>query len=177
MKFFEETVGSERLFEGKIINLRRDTVKLVNGQSAIREVVEHSGGVCVLPLMDDGNVIFVRQFRYPYGCELLELPAGKLEKGEDPREAGLRELSEETGAQCSTFTSLGQVYPTVAYDTEIIYLYLAEGLTFHEQHLDEDEFVEVVKIPLKEAIQMVMDGRIKDSKTQIALLKVGMAKG
>lgn len=168
---YEKKLTSELIYDGKILKLTRDTAMLENGETAYREVVHHSGGVCVLPLDDEKNVLFVKQFRYPFATVLLEIPAGKREPGEDPLECGIRELSEEVGATAEEIIPLGKLYPTVAYNTEIIYMYLARGLSFHNQHLDADEFVDVVKIPLKEAYEMVMRDEIPDSKTQIAILK------
>lgn len=168
---YEKKLSSELIYDGKILKLTRDTAMLENGETAYREVVHHSGGVCVLPLDDEKNVLFVKQFRYPFATVLLEIPAGKREPGEDPLECGIRELSEEVGATAEEIIPLGKLYPTVAYDTEIIYMYLARGLSFHNQHLDADEFVDVVKIPLEEAYEMVMRDEIPDSKTQIAILK------
>ncbi len=168
---YEKKLTSELIYDGKILKLTRDTAMLENGETAYREVVHHSGGVCVLPLDDEKNVLFVKQFRYPFATVLLEIPAGKREPGEDPLACGIRELSEEVGATAEEIIPLGKLYPTVAYNTEIIYMYLARGLSFHNQHLDADEFVDVVKIPLKEAYEMVMRDEIPDSKTQIAILK------
>ena len=168
---FEKKLSSELIYDGKILRLTRDTALLENGETAFREVIHHSGGVCVLPLDDDGNVLFVKQFRYPFASVLLEIPAGKREPGEDPLQCGIRELSEEVGAKASEIIPLGKLYPTVAYNTEVIYMYLARGLSFHDQHLDADEFVDVIRIPLKEAYEMVMRDEIPDSKTQIAILK------
>lgn len=168
---FEKKLSSELIYDGKILRLTRDTALLENGETAFREVIHHSGGVCVLPLDDDGNVLFVKQFRYPFASVLLEIPAGKREPGEDPLQCGIRELSEEVGAIASEIIPLGKLYPTVAYNTEVIYMYLARGLSFHDQHLDADEFVDVIRIPLKEAYEMVMRDEIPDSKTQIAILK------
>ena len=168
---FEKKLSSELIYDGKILRLTRDAALLENGETAFREVVHHSGGVCVLPLDDDGNVLFVKQFRYPFASVLLEIPAGKREPGEDPLQCGIRELSEEVGARASEIIPLGKLYPTVAYNTEVIYMYLARGLSFHDQHLDADEFVDVTRIPLKEAYEMVMRDEIPDSKTQIAILK------
>lgn len=175
---FETKIDSTGIYDGKILNVSRDTVRLENGETAFREVIHHSGGVCVLPLDDNGDVLFVKQFRYPFADVLLEIPAGKREAGEDPLECGIRELSEEVGATADEIIPLGKLYPTVAYDTEIIYMYLARGLHFGEQHLDEDEFVDVVRIPFDEAYKMVMRDEIPDSKTQLAILKAwAMVKG
>lgn len=173
MNLEEKTLTQEYRFKGRIINLRTDTAELPNGAVSGREVVEHPGGVCVAPMTDDGELLFVRQFRYPYGEVLLELPAGKRDRsGEEPLECGKRELLEETGATASRYRSLGRVYPSPGYCNEVIYLYLAEGLTFGEAQPDEDEFVEVERIPLERAVEMVLNGEIPDSKTQIAVLKI-----
>lgn len=175
---FETKIDSTQIYDGKILNVTRDTVRLENGETAYREVIHHSGGVCVLPLDDNGDMLFVKQFRYPFADVLLEIPAGKREMGEDPLECGIRELSEEVGATADEIIPLGKLYPTVAYDTEVIYMYLARGLHFGEQHLDEDEFVDVVRIPFEEAYKMVMRDEIPDSKTQLAILKAwAMVKG
>lgn len=168
---FEETLSSTQLYDGKVVKLYRDTVRLENSETAFREVIEHSGGVCVLPITDNDEIFFVKQFRYPFRAVLMEIPAGKREKGEDPLSCGIRELKEEIGATAGKITSLGKLYPTVAYDTEVIYMYMAQELSFAEQHLDADEFVDVVKIPFEEAVRMVMNDEIPDSKTQIAILK------
>lgn len=171
MHLFEEMISSETLYNGRVIDLKKDTVLLENGTSATREVVVHSGGVCVIPVMENNDLLFVKQFRYPFSEVLLELPAGKLNKGEDHYECGKRELLEETGAVPDEYTYLGLVYPTTAYLTEKIYLYIAKGLHFSEQKLDDDEFLDVVSIPLEKAFEMVMNDEIRDSKTQIGILK------
>ncbi|MEG0615322.1 MAG: NUDIX hydrolase [Oscillospiraceae bacterium] len=171
MHLSEKNISSERIYNGKIINLRKDTVLLENGENAIREVVEHPGGVCIVPINSNGEVLFVKQFRYPFAEVLLEIPAGKLEYGEEHFLCGKRELLEETGATAENFTYMGVLYPSVAYLEEKIHMYLAEGLTFGEQNLDADEFLDVVKIPLEKAVEMVMSNEIKDAKTQIAVLK------
>ena len=167
----EKTVSRKTVFEGKIIKVHTDAVELENGMPAYREVVEHSGGVCVLPLTEDGKVHVVRQFRYPFQKGLLEIPAGKKEYGEDPLECGVRELQEEVGATADEMISLGYLLPTPAYDSECIYMYLARGLHYGEQNLDNGEFLEVETIPLAELENMVMAGEIEDAKTQIAVLK------
>lgn len=173
---FEKTLDTTPIFDGKVVKLYKDTVLLENGEMSFREVIEHSGGVCILPLTDKDEIFFVKQFRYPFKAVLMEIPAGKREKGEDPLTCGIRELKEEIGATANKITSLGKLYPTVAYDTEVIYMYLAEELSFSEQHLDADEFVDVVKIPFDEAVRMVMNDEIPDSKTQIAILKTWMLR-
>ena len=172
MKLFEKTLTSETEFEGRIIKVLRDTVELENGKTSAREVVCHNGGVCVAALTEQNEVLLVRQFRYPYKEVLLELPAGKLEKGEDPFEAGKREFKEECGATADSYFSLGEVYPSPGYCGEIIHLYGAAGLHFGQQHLDEGEYLDVVRMPLDEAVRRVMTGEIKDAKTAIAILKL-----
>lgn len=167
----EERLSSETIYDGRILRLTRDMVRLENGEEAVREVVHHPGGACVVPLTDNGEVLMVRQFRYPHGSETLEIPAGKLEYGEDPLECGKRELREEVGAVADHIYPLGCLYPTPAYDKEIIYMYLAQGLHFSEQQLDADEFLDVVRMPLDQAVRHVMRDQIPDAKTQIALLK------
>ena len=171
MHLEEKTISSESIYDGKIIKVKKDTVLLENDTHAFREVIMHPGGVCVVPITQDNEVIFVRQFRYPYSRQLLEIPAGKLDAGELPLECGKRELLEETGCTAKEYKFLGELYPTPAYLDEIIYMYMATHLTYTEQNLDEDEFLEVEYIPLKKAVDMVLSGEIKDSKTQTALLK------
>lgn len=171
MDFTEKPLKQDYLYRGKIVNLRVDNAELPDGTTALREVIEHPGGVCVAALTEKEELLFVEQFRYPYMETVLELPAGKLEYGEDPFEAGKRELQEETGAAAENYRDLGKLYPTPGYCGEIIHMYLAENLTFSEQHLDEDEFLEVRRIPLEEAFQMVMRNEIRDSKTQVGILK------
>lgn len=172
MKLTEKTISASYIFKGRIINLRVDKAELPNGNIADREVVEHPGGVCVAALTEDDCLLFVRQFRYPYGEELLELPAGKRDPGEEPLATGKRELKEETGCTAKHFRSLGRVYPTPGYIDEVIYLYLATDLTQGKTNPDEDEFLEIEKIPLTDAVRMVMEDTFTDAKTQIAVLKI-----
>ena len=172
MELIEEKLRTVTSYHGVIVNVRLDEARLPDGSTAKREVVEHPGGVTVLPLEPDGTVWCVRQYRYPYGEALLELPAGKLEYGEDPLAAGKRELKEETGASAKEYTDLGKLYPSPGYCGEIIHMYMAAGLTFGEAAPDEDEFLELERIPLERAAQMVLDNRIRDAKTQAAVLKV-----
>ncbi len=167
----EKTLSSEQLFDGRVVKLFKDEVELDNGHKTIRELIKHPGGVCVLPLDEDSNVYMVKQFRYPFKKALYELPAGKLEYGENHRECGIRELKEETGATADSFEYLGCIYPTVAYDTEIIHMYLARGLHFGEQQLDEGEFLDVIRIPFEQVFEMAMNGELPDAKTQTAILK------
>ncbi|HCJ40944.1 NUDIX domain-containing protein [uncultured Ruminococcus sp.] len=167
----EKALSSEQLFDGIVVKLFRDDVELENGEKAVREYVKHPGGVCVAAVDDDENIYMVEQFRYPFGKALTEVPAGKLEYGEDPAQCGRRELKEEVGAVADSFEYLGCLYPTVAYDTEIIHMFLARGLHFGEQHLDDGEFLDVKKMPLKEAYKLVMENKMPDAKTQMAVMK------
>ena len=173
MNLTEKQLKAEYLFKGKIINVRLDDALLPDGKTAKREIVEHPGGVAVAALTDQNEVLFVRQFRYPYFETILEIPAGKRNSpDEEPLLCGIRELKEETGAEAEKFTFLGELYPTPGYCGEIIYMYAATNLTFGEAKLDDDEFLEVEKIPLERAVQMVMNDELKDAKTQAAILKL-----
>lgn len=172
MELFEKTVEKNYVYEGKIINVRRDKAELHNGNPCTREVVEHNGGVCVAALTGEKELIFVRQFRYPYMEVVLELPAGKLEKGEDPFEAGKRELEEETGTVADKYYDLGKFYPTPGYCGEIIHLYAASDLTATQMNPDEDEFLEVEKIHIDKAVEMVINNEIRDGKTIALIMKV-----
>ncbi len=171
MKFTEKTIKSESIYKGRILNVYVDDVELCNGRMTKREHMEHPGGVAVLPLLDNGDVICVSQHRYPYHTELLEIPAGKLEYGEDPLECGVRELEEETGYKAEEFIPLGSAYPSPGYINEILYLYLARGLKEGESHPDEGEYLEIKKIPFLKLYEMVMNNEIHDAKTVIAILK------
>ncbi|MCH5189561.1 MAG: NUDIX hydrolase [Oscillospiraceae bacterium] len=172
MDLTEKQLKAEYIFKGKIFNVRVDEALMPNGKTAVREVVEHNGGVMIAPMDEEGNLYFVEQFRYPYFEVVTELPAGKLEKGEDPYAAGVRELKEETGATADKIISLGKLYPSPGYCGEIIHLYLATGLSFGEQNPDDDEFLEVKKIHISEAVEMVMNGELPDGKTQVGILKI-----
>ena len=172
MSHSETQLDSRTLFEGRVFTVTFDRVRLENGAESTREVVHHHGGACIAALTDNDEIYLVRQYRYALGQELWELPAGKLEKGEDPFEATKRELAEECGLVAEHYTDLGEFYPTVGYCTEIIYPWLARGLTPCPMHLDEDEFLTPEKVPFDQAVAMVLDGRIKDGKTVAAILKI-----
>ncbi|MBQ8435846.1 MAG: NUDIX hydrolase [Oscillospiraceae bacterium] len=171
MHLEEKTISSQEIFDGRVFRVTKDMAFLENGSEAVREVVHHSGGVTVIPITDNNEIIMVRQYRYAADKILLEIPAGKLEKDESHYDAGKRELLEETGCTCSEYKYLGELLPTPAYVTEVIHMYMAGGLEYSEQNLDEDEFLDVVKIPMEKAVEMVLSGEIKDSKTQIGVLK------
>ena len=169
--FEEKTVDTKRIYDGKILNLRVDKVLLPNGRESTREVVEHGGAACILPVGADGAVYLVRQFRYPFNREVLEAPAGKLEPGEIVSDAANRELEEETGFRAQELVYLGEFLPSVAYLTEIIHLYLARGLTEEKQHLDEDEFLNIESYPFDRVVEMIARGDISDGKTIAAVFK------
>ncbi|MDR0405342.1 MAG: NUDIX hydrolase [Clostridiales bacterium] len=171
MSFNEKTIKSEVKFKGNIITLRVDTVLLPDGSEATREIVEHPGGVAVLPVDGDGIVYLVRQYRTPFDGTTLEAPAGKLAAGEDPRDCGVRELREETGLTAGSVVSLGHILPTPGYTNEVIYLYLARELTEGSPFPDEDEFVAVEKYPIGDVVKMCLNGKISDAKTVAAVLR------
>ena len=176
MAHTETMLESREIFNGRVIRVTVDKVQLEDGTTSTREIVHHHGGACILPVDADGSVTMVRQFRYAFGEEIWELPAGKLEPGEDPFESAKRELSEECGLSADNYIDLGVVYPTVGYDSEKIYLWAAAGLHKGGQHLDAGEFLDVVRMPFAEALQKVLHGEIKDSKTQIGLMKYALLR-
>lgn len=173
MDLTEKTIKNNPIFDGRIIHVHVDDIELSNGKPGYREVVEHPGGVCIAALTKDGELLFGKQFRYPFKEVCLELPAGKLEKGEDPFVAAQRELKEETGCTGKDWVSMGNMYPTPGICSEIDRLYFcyvdkeSDGLD-----LDEDEFIEPLRIPLEKAVRMAMNGELPDAKTQLMVLKV-----
>lgn len=171
MNLTETTISEKEVFNGRILHVTHDEVELADGTRTMREVVRHPGGVCVAAVDDEGNMLFVRQFRYPYKEVVLELPAGKLEKGSTPLENGKRELLEETGAEGYSYISLGQVYPSPGYTDEIIHLYACRVRSVGRARPDEGEFLNVERIPVVKAAEMVLNNRIFDAKTQIAVIK------
>ncbi len=167
----ETGIDSESIFEGTLLHVCRDTVKLPNGKTATREWIKHPGASSVIPLTEDGSVILVKQYRYPVGQITLEVPAGKLDApDEDPLVCATRELSEETGYTADKIEKLTTIATTVGFSNEYIHLYVATGLHAGRQHTDEDEFINVLKVPLKEAVQMVWDGKIIDAKSVVSIL-------
>ena len=171
MGYFEKTLDTELKYSGIIVNVRMDTAELCDGSKTKREVVEHPGGVTVLPVDENGVCYMVRQFRYPMGREMLEAPAGKLEIGEDPAECAVRELSEETGFTAERLVDLGGCCTSPGFSTEMLHIYLALGLHAGESHLDEGEFLNVEKHHIKELEKMIMDNEIDDGKTIVAVMK------
>ncbi len=172
--YYEEKLSSNEIFKGRVFTVTVDEALLANGSVHRREVVHHTGGAGVVALNQAGEVALVRQFRYAVGKEMLEVPAGKIEPGEDPREGARRELREEAGVTAGVFQPFGTILPTCAYCTERIYLYLATQLSDAPRDLDEDELLDVLWLPLDEAVQRVMDGGIDDAKTVSALLRAKM---
>ena len=171
MELTERKLGREDIFRGRIVDVHVDTVELPNGNTSLREVADHTDGVAVLPLDERNNVLTVTQYRYPFGTTLVELPAGKLDHpGEDTAAAGLRELKEETGAVPGRYELLGKILPSPGCYGEILYLYLARDLRMEEQHLDEDEFLNVERVPFDEMVRRCMEGEIQDAKTVTAVL-------
>ena len=171
MDLTEVMLHSEEIYKGKIIRVRRDRVRLPNGKESTREVVEHSGGVCILALDETGCTYVVRQYRYAFETELLELPAGKLEPGEDPAECAARELEEETGLRAEKLEYLGQILPSPGFSREVLHAYLATGLSQGKPRPDEDEFLTVRRLPLDALYRMVLNGSVRDAKTVFAVLK------
>lgn len=171
VKLTEKTLEQNYIYRGRIVDFHVDKAELENGRTVTRECVDHRGGVCIAALTPENGLYFVRQYRYPYHEVVLELPAGKLEAGEDPLEAGKRELREETGVAGKNYVDLGKLYPSPGYTNEIIYLYACRAESRGETDLDEGEFLEAEKIPLEKAAAMVLSGEIMDAKTQALVLK------
>ena len=174
----EKTKESKEIFAGKMLHVYEDEIVLPNGGEATREYVRHIGAVGIVPITEDGNVIIEKQFRYPMGKIVTEIPAGKLDsKEEDRLEAAKRELLEETGITADNWINLGEYHPASAYSDEIITLFIARGLHYGKQKLDEDEFLNIEEIPLQVIVRDVLDGTITDGKTQVAILKAAERLG
>ena len=167
----ETIISKQTIFEGKVFTCEKRIVELPDGRQAFREIVLHNGGAAILPIDDEGNTYLVSQFRSPFESIMLEAPAGKLEKGEDPYDCAVRELREETGFVAKDVISLGKSICSPGYDSEDIYLYLARDLEFVGNKLDDGEFLNVKKMPLSKALEMLDNGEINDGKTEIALLQ------
>lgn len=172
MNLKEKQTASNQIYHGRIISLYNDEIELPDGRPAFREYVKHPGGICVVPVTDDNEVLLVRQYRYPYGEEVVEIPAGKRDsREEDTLSGGKRELKEELGVTADRFVFLGEFYPTPGYTDEVIYMYAAFGLHFGETDPDDDEFIEPEKHHIDTLVDMILKGEIKDGKTQAAVLK------
>lgn len=166
----EERIGGEVVFRGRLLEVHRDRVRLPDGKEGVREYIRHPGAVVMLALLDDGQVVLERQFRYPHGRVFVELPAGKRDPGETPEATGRRELLEETGYVAAEWRRLGVIHNAIGYSDEGIELWLARGLELRAPKLEAGEFLEVFALPLAEALEMVRDGRITDAKTVVGLL-------
>ena len=171
MDLIERSLQSEAVYDGVLLHVRRDTVELPNGEESVREWIEHPGASAVLPLFEDGSVLLIRQFRFPPRQEYLEVPAGKFDRpGEDPLDLAKREMAEEVGLAAERWTALGVTHPCIGYSNEVIHLFLAEGLTEVGVNVDEDEFVDPVRLPLTEAVELAKAGKVLDSKSALTLL-------
>ena len=171
MTFEEKTISSEKIYDGAIINLRKDKVTVQNGTS-YREIIEHNGGAVLAALTDDGKMVMVRQYRKPARRVMLEAPAGKIDQGEEALAAAVRELKEETGYTAGKVQLLTEFYPSVGYSEEVLYLYICTDLTPGETDFDENEALDIEEMDIDELFSMVMKGEINDAKTIIAILMV-----
>jgi len=177
MELEEKQLDSSKVFDGRLLQVYKDRIRLPNGSETTREYIKHLGAVAVVAIDENNRIVMEKQFRYPFSKAMLEIPAGKLDSpDEDPLEAAKRELVEETGITAAEYVYLGPLYPTVAYSSEVIHLYWAKGLSFGDRHLDSDESINVSFMDFEEVVRMVLDGRIGDSKTQAAVLKVKLLK-
>ncbi|MEE0944142.1 MAG: NUDIX hydrolase [Clostridia bacterium] len=177
MDFTEKTIASEMIYDGRILKFKIDKVELPNGETGERELVEHPGGVAVVAVDDCENILMVEQYRKPYERNLLEIPAGKLDKNEDIEVCGRRELEEETGYIAKKFEYLGECYPSVGYTNEIIRIFLATGLSKTSQNLDDDEFLNVYKLPIRDVMDKIMNNELADAKTVMGVLKAAVKLG
>jgi len=168
----ETRISSKRIYDGKVLNLRVDEVKVANGKIAIREIVEHRGATAIVPLLDGGDVILVRQYRYPIESDLLEIPAGTMDPDEDPEECAVRELEEETGYRCREITKMAECFMAPGYTTEKIHFYLAKGLTKTQTRMDEDEDIKVERLRFTDALEKIRTGEIRDAKSIVGLQAV-----
>lgn len=177
MVFSERQIERETIFEGRVFKVYKDKVEVENGNLATREVVTHGGGAAIVAKAPSGKLLLVRQYRYPTGRALLEIPAGKIDAGEAPETTGFRELIEETGYRAGTFEYLTEAFPTPGFCSEKIYIYQAEDLVFEKQNLDENEFLNVEEYSIEQAVEMCIDGTIQDAKTIVGILTYAKIKG
>lgn len=172
--FLETRLSSQNPFKGRLLDVREDLVRLPNGKSATREYIVHPGAAAVVPLFENGDTLLVRQFRYPINESILEVPAGKLDRQEDPLSCAKRELTEETGYEALTWHSLNWFHPGVGYSDEVIHLYLAEDLEHVGSNLDDDEFLEHLRLPFLDALELLVSGKISDGKSCVALFRAAI---
>lgn len=176
MEFKEKTLDSQMMYDGRIIKVYKDNVELADGKKSFREVVRHSGGVVILAIKDYDKILLVKQYRYPIGETVLELPAGKLEKGEDPFEAAKRELEEETGYCANKWTDLGYISTSPGFSDEKLYLYLAQDLEYTHCHPDEGEIIQAFEYKYDDVLKMIDNGEINDAKTICGLMRANMKR-
>lgn len=176
MEFKEKTLDSQMMYDGRIIKVYKDNVELADGKKSFREVVRHSGGVVILAFKDEDTILLVKQYRYPIGETVLELPAGKLEKGEDPFEAAKRELEEETGYCANKWTDLGYINTSPGFSDEKLYLYLAQDLEYTHCHPDEGEIIQAFEYKYDDVLKMIDNGEINDAKTICGLIRANMKR-
>ena len=169
-KLKETPKSSEKIFSGRLIDLYFDQIELPNGKSSTREWIKHPGAVCIIPILPNGNLCLIRQYRYGPRAEFIEIPAGKLDVGEDPLVCAKRELEEEIGYIAGKLTFLTNIHPAIGFSNEKMWVYLAEDLILSKQSLDQDEFLELYPIPVKKAIDLIYEGKITDVKTVIGIL-------
>ena len=170
-KLLERKLNSRKVFSGRLLHVYKDSVILPDGEKTTREYIKHPGATAVLPVFENGDVILIKQFRYPLSQIFYEVPAGKIDAGEDPETTGIRELQEETGLVCNHFSYIGHFYPSIGYTDEIIHLYIAWSINEKQTNTDDDEFLIPARIPFRDAIEMVQSGEISDGKTMICLLQ------
>jgi len=176
MKYYEKEINKKIIFEGNIIDMEKYDIELPNKKKATREVVRHPGAVGILVVDDENKIWLVEQYRFPIGKTLLEIPAGKIDKGESPEETAKRELKEETGIISEDLLRLGKIYTTAGFSDEVIYLYLAKNISFSEQDLDDDEFLDIVQIDYDEFRKKILNDEITDSKTLAAFARYELLK-
>ena len=169
-KLKETPKSSEKIFSGRLIDLYFDHIELPNGKSSTREWIKHPGAVCIIPILPNGNLCLIRQYRYGPRAEFIEIPAGKLDVGEDPLVCAKRELEEEIGYIAGKLTFLTNIHPAIGFSNEKMWVYLAEDLILSKQNLDQDEFLELYPLPVKKAIDLIYEGKITDVKTVIGIL-------
>lgn len=170
MNFDEPTIEREYIYRGKILNLRVDKVSIFNGNTSTREIIEHNGGVGIVALNEKKQLILVKQFRKPFEDVLIEIPAGKIEKDEDPKICGIRELEEETGYKTEDMTLMHEIYPSPGFASEILYIYFCDKITKGKSSPDEDENLEILEVDYSDALEMVYNGTIKDAKTIVGIM-------